>query len=250
MKVAAIVCARIRSRRLPAKVLANFWRGNLINHILYQAAKLPHVDRVILCKPEGSENFLLDWNVNRDTPKLEIFNGPEDNVYERMRLALEKYQPDAFYRITGDNPILDPDVAYKVWDYFNESGVDYATICGVPDGTAIELVSMPAFYKIKQFLCQMDVKEHPTTAFVANKDRFNISICGAPPKWARRYRMTIDEPNDLVMFHRLMKACGPDVTLAVAVNYLDQHPEIANINNHVQQLTRVTDYEPDEIQKN
>lgn len=250
MKVAAIVCARIRSKRLPGKVLANFWRGNLINHILYQAAKLPYVDKVILCKPSGPENFLLDWNVNHDSPKLHIFNGPEDNVYERMRLALEKYAPDAFYRITADNPIQDPDVAYRVWDFFNEPGVEYATIMGVPDGTAIEIVSTAAFYKVRQFLQQMDVKEHPTTAFIANDDKFNIRVCGAHPKWGRRYRMTIDEPNDLVMFHRLFKACGPDVTLADAVNYLDRHPEVANLNNHIQQLTRVTDYEPGEIQKN
>ena len=64
-------------------------------------------------------------------------------------------------------------------------------------------------------------------------------IYPAPGRWTRPYRLTIDEPDDLLMMEKLFDALGPLPTIDQVIGYLDEHPEIASMNQHVEQKATI-----------
>ncbi len=80
-------------------------------------------------------------------------------------------------------------------------------------------------------------REH-VTPFVARRPERFPSVALPSPAWARRpdLRLTLDETDDLAMLRTVVEEIGATPTSLegrALVQFLDDHPEIAGINQHV-----------------
>jgi len=141
MKTVCIVQARTGSSRFPSKVLADLCGRPMLSHVLERAAMIKSVDKVVLAVP------------TEDLPKLghlwpHVLGGDERNVLARYEDAAWKYDADVVVRITGDCPLLAPELSsHAVAAFTQEMQLHggYIAACQpyspIPDGMDTEVFS-------------------------------------------------------------------------------------------------------------
>jgi len=227
MKLAAIICARMESTRLPGKAMLPLDGVPMIQIIYERASQLFGVQDVVIATADTEANRVFE-------EFSDVFYGCETNVLARMIGAAEAVGATDIIRLTGDNPIIDRDV----WDITLEmflGGFDYCTITGLPAGTQIEIMNVDCLRMIRDLATDdLYFLEHPTQGFYHFSD-FNKFIESASGIWKRNYRLTIDEQDDYRLMSIVFDRLGINVTLEEAIEYLDANPGVAGINAHVRQ---------------
>ncbi len=139
MRVGCIIQTRLGSTRLPNKVLADIGGWPMIRHVHERMGKvgLP----VVIAVPEGEgpefPNYLQAMQVDCD---------PND-VLQRYLIAAKWHGFDAIMRVTGDCPLIDPDVCSRVLKIFNSGHYDYVANDywpSYPDGLGCEIFTRTA----------------------------------------------------------------------------------------------------------
>jgi spore coat polysaccharide biosynthesis protein SpsF (cytidylyltransferase family) len=158
MRALCVIQAREGSRRLPGKSLLPLVGKPLIVHVVERARAIRGVD-VKVAIPTGDELLAhVLWVAGVD-----VYEGAADDVLARFLGASEGAQ--IIMRVTGDCPLLDPDVCLETLNRFSEEGADYATndtlTTGWPDGTDVEVFSRE-FLNAADVSTTGDAREHVT----------------------------------------------------------------------------------------
>tara|TARA_R110002072_G_scaffold7503_2_gene40396 strand:- start:132983 stop:134647 length:1665 start_codon:yes stop_codon:yes gene_type:complete len=137
--VGIALIARLKSKRLPLKVLKPFG-GTTIIDFLY--SRLKTAEKV-------KDVFLATSTLAEDTPLAEVghqnghkvYRGHAISVLDRMlELSLQE-QWGAVFRVTGDNPFTDPELIDEMIDLMLANDLDYVRANNVPFGVSAELFS-------------------------------------------------------------------------------------------------------------
>lgn len=116
MKCLAIVQARLGSSRLPNKALMDLGGKPLITHVLERAVRIQGVSKVVLAVPhEDAERMPRgEWAIVA-FPKIKA-----EDVLARFAAVHWMYPEfDTVMRLTGDCPLLDPEVSADVLRTYN-----------------------------------------------------------------------------------------------------------------------------------
>jgi spore coat polysaccharide biosynthesis protein SpsF len=236
MKYAAIILARMGSTRLSMKVLRPVCGRPMLAHVINRAGKFPEIEpgSVALAIPVGPENDeLAEFGGSMG---VRVVRGDEDDVLSRFLLAAHELEADVVYRITADNPLLDPGVAEATYRAFSDGVWDYAVMENTPLGTTAEIVTVDALERATKLAVSPRLKEHPTLAFYENSGIFKMRLIQAPPKWAHpEWRFTVDTELDLKLVERILTDLGEDAGLDAIVPWLERNPDIARMNESVAQ---------------
>lgn len=140
MRCVAIVQARLGSTRLPGKVLLPIKGKPMIQQVFERARAIPGVDQVVLAVPEED---LQEFYLVRAESGCGLVGGPRDDVLARYVLAAQSSKADVIVRITGDCPLLCPEVASEVLGWVAGGSYVYATndtrVSGWPDGLDVQV---------------------------------------------------------------------------------------------------------------
>ena len=99
------------------------------------------------------------------------------NVADRFRQIAESERAEAFVRISGDSPLLDPALVDRAIDSYDHGNWDLVTNVltrTFPKGQSVEVVRSGAFFNICKTLVTNDQREHVTKAFYENPQDFRI----------------------------------------------------------------------------
>jgi len=208
LKTIAIVQARMGSTRLPGKVMHSIHGVPMIELILSRLAQAKRIDTMIVATSKNPENKPLIDHIRK--LGIDVFEGSENDVLKRYHQAAKSYQPDAVVRITGDCPLVDPQLVDSLIASFTSQKVDYLTNTNppsYPDGLDIEVCTFKALGKAAREATTIDQREHVTpyiyesglfkTANIANQDDLS------------RERWTVDEPDDLKVVEAIFKHFQP-----------------------------------------
>ena len=108
MKIVAIVQARMGSTRLPNKVMKPIGGTPMIELLLNRLARAKEVDQIIVATSIDEHNLPLVDHVRKLGYTCE--QGSENDVLDRYVQAAKKHQAEVVVRITGDCPLVDPDL--------------------------------------------------------------------------------------------------------------------------------------------
>lgn len=133
-KTAIVIQARLGSTRLPAKVLLPLPTGrSVIHEIVHRMTEMwkstDLIEGVYLAVPDKDVLIFAD---HFETAKcgVTIVTGGELNVLSRF-VEVERYLPahvDSIMRITGDCPLINPDICLRVLTAFHENAsADYCS---------------------------------------------------------------------------------------------------------------------------
>lgn len=138
--------------------------------------------------------------------------GSENNVLERYVTAARISMADVVVRITGDCPLIDPNVVDNCIEQFLASNVDYLsnTITPTfPDGLDTEVVTLSALEK-SLLETKRDYDLEHVTPYVRESGKFKTkSIVNLIDLSALRW--TVDDPDDFKVIANVFNYFKPDI---------------------------------------
>jgi spore coat polysaccharide biosynthesis protein SpsF len=181
-RIGAIVQARMSSRRLPGKSLRSLCSKPMLQYVL---ESLAHVDglaeTVVATSTDPTDDPIAEFC---DRIGSVCFRGSLENVAERFLRTAEARRLSAFVRVSGDSPLLNPQLVAKAVDLFVESDADVITNVfprTYPPGLSVELVRTAAFERAFPKLTEPYDREHVTSFFYQHADRFRIVTFALDP---------------------------------------------------------------------
>jgi glutamate-1-semialdehyde 2,1-aminomutase/spore coat polysaccharide biosynthesis protein SpsF len=233
MHTVAIIQARMGSTRLPGKVLAELGDRPVLAWVVRAAAAIAGVDRVIVATSVRSDDDrVASWCADAD---VACFRGSEDDVLDRFLQAARSFRADVVLRITGDCPLLDPQVCGEIVRLLGGSRADYASnVCPPtwPDGLDCEAMTRRALEAAAEAACLPAHREHVTLYLRNNRHRFRVRNLRCPFPDLAGHRWTLDTPEDLQFLRAVVGRAGPErpPSYLEVLRVLDQNPELVGTN--------------------
>lgn len=210
MKVVAIVQARMGSTRLPNKVMKSIVGLPMIELLLKRLSKAKEVDQIVVATSIDPRNQPLLERVKQLGYACE--QGSEQDVLSRYLQAAEAHHADVIVRITGDCPLVDPELVDTVISAFKANPVDYfsnTSPATYPDGLDIEVFTLKALQRSAQESNSEFDHEH-VTPYIRNQPSFSKSSIQHNEDLSA-LRWTVDEPEDLQVITHIFEHFAPDI---------------------------------------
>ena len=234
MKVVAIVQARMGSTRLPNKVMKPISGIPMIELLLDRLAKAKEVDQIIVATSIDERNIPLVTHVRKLGYACE--QGSENDVLDRYMNAAKAHQADVVVRITGDCPVVDPELVDEVIRGFKAANVDYFSNVDpptYPDGLDIEVFTFNALDRANIETKDPFDREH-VTPYLRKLGKYKTEVMQHSEDLSA-LRWTVDESADFEVIEKLFRYFHPkiDFTWRDILALQKKDPEIFNINQHL-----------------
>jgi glutamate-1-semialdehyde 2,1-aminomutase len=234
MKVVAIVQARMGSTRLPNKVMKPINGIPMIELLLSRLAKAKEVNQIIVATSIAERNIPLVAHVCALGYACE--QGSENDVLDRYMNAAKTHQADVVVRITGDCPVVDPELVDEVIRGFKAANVDYFSNIDpptYPDGLDIEVFTIKALEKASIETTDPFDREH-VTPYLRKLGKYKTKAMHHSEDLSV-LRWTVDELADFEVIEKVFKWFHPktDFTWGDILALQKQDPAIFNINQHL-----------------
>ena len=176
-KVVGVIQARLGSTRLSYKMMLSLHGYPVIQWVLHRVKKSELLDYIVVAIPDTPENDFFELVIQRLGGN--VFRGHENDVLQRMYLAVEPLQPTQVVRICADNPFIDGEEIDRLIDFFNDNHCDYAynhipKDNLYPDGLGAEIVTFDLFKHLHCTAVQPRHREHCLSYITDNSHCFNI----------------------------------------------------------------------------
>lgn len=219
------------STRLPGKVMMDLDGIPMIGYQLKRVLKSPLVNKVVVAtSTDESDDPLVAY---LDTISQEVVRGSLNDVLKRFLMVLEIYNPPYFVRITGDCPLVMPDLLNSMISEFESSSLDYLSNAlnpSFPDGLDIEIVKTSALRRLDLMQLSEPEREHVTLGLYFRPKDFKLKNYDYSLDLSRE-RWTVDYPEDLEFIRRVVKyenALNEIMSLEDVLKFLKDFPELRN----------------------
>ena len=209
MKVLAIVQARMGSTRLPNKVMREVDGIPLIELLLARLSHSIEIDQIVLATSIDSRNIPLVDHVT--SLGYQSFQGSENDVLERFYFAAQQFSGDIIIRITGDCPLIDPQLVDDAIRKFKTNNADY--LCNTnpptfPDGLDIEVFTFAALQRAYNESNTSSDREH-VTPYIRESGHFSTMNVASDTDFSN-LRWTVDEDQDLEVVRFVVEHFTPN----------------------------------------
>ena len=138
--------------------------------------------------------------------------GSEKDVLNRFYESAKSLDADIIVRITGDCPLVDPDIVDKCVKRFKTLNVDYfsnISPASYPDGLDTEIFSFNTLEQANNNAISAYDREHVTT-FIRNSDLFSKDVLQNEIDYSN-LRWSVDELEDLEVVTKVFNHFAPDI---------------------------------------
>jgi len=205
-KTAVIIQARMGSSRLPGKVLKPILGKPMLERQIERVKRAKLVDQIIIATTTKHK----DDPVVKLTKKLNVdsYRGSETDVLDRFYQAANKYHADAVVRLTGDCPLIDPQVIDAVVTAFNQGDYDYASNRTLsftfPSGMDVEVFTFSVLKKIHKKAQAAYDREHVTPYIYHHPRLFKLKKVEAKNNLQRPdLHLSVDRQEDLKLVRKI-----------------------------------------------
>jgi len=231
----AVIC-RLKSTRLPKKALLPINGVASIERCLLNCLGAPDVNQVVLATswlPEDDplEQFTIDG-------KVKVLRGDPDNVAKRMVHASEETGADIVLRVTGDNPVVSPEIINILIEEHLKDIHDLTTVTNQHAmGTAAEVYTVESLYRLLKHKNNLTYTEYLPFYYINSPEFFSVRKVELPEEFKYpQWRLTLDEQQDLKLFENIYSNLDikkEPLFFSDLRNYLLENPLVAKINSDV-----------------
>jgi spore coat polysaccharide biosynthesis protein SpsF (cytidylyltransferase family) len=198
VRIGAVVHARMSSSRLPGKVLAPIGGRPLLAWLVDGLRTVANLDTIGLATSTGAEDDVLDAFAREQG--IACYRGPLEDLAARVSEASDVWGLDAFVRVNGDSPLLDPALVARGVALMRAAPVDLVSNVApprsFPAGQSVEVIDRAALLRLMPMLRTSSQREHVTTGFYEFQEVFRIARFWHEPAYDSE-RMTVDTAEDL-----------------------------------------------------
>ena len=232
--ILAILQARFSSSRLPGKVL---------KPLLGQPMLGRQIERLGRCK--GFDKLTVATSTDRSDDAIEqfcrqtglaCFRGSLNDVLDRFYQAALPYAPEHVVRLTGDCPLIDPELVDRIVEFHLARGDDYTSNTidpTFPDGLDVEVFRFEALRLAWQEAVLPSAREHVTIHLYTHPDTFRLGIYRSATDLSN-LRWTVDEVDDFAMVETVYSALypvNPCFSTGDILAFLAKTPELLACNS-------------------
>jgi spore coat polysaccharide biosynthesis protein SpsF len=237
MKTAAIIQARMNSSRLPGKVLMDLAGDTVLARVVRRLRRANLIDEIVVATTCSAVDQAIVDECQR--LRVRIFRGEENDVLDRYYHAAQGIDADGIVRITGDCPLIDPQITDNTIRWFLDQQPDYASNTlerTYPRGLDTEVMTWDALACAWREAHVPYQRTHVTPYLYENPDRFDILAVKGPVDYSD-HRWTLDTPEDLAFIRAVYDRLDNDDGFSWhdALVVLQREPELAGLNRGVMQ---------------
>ncbi|MDA9882898.1 NTP transferase domain-containing protein [Flavobacteriaceae bacterium] len=191
-----IIQARMSSSRLPGKMLMQINKKPLLQRVIDRVSDSKKISKIIVATSLNQEDNQIENYCN--SIRIQCYRGDLNNVVKRYMDIIENESVDAFVRISGDSPLIPPEIIDKAVICFENNDCDIVTNVfprTYPKGFSVEVISSKSF-AIKNQNLTKDQKEHITKKYYDNSDKFKIINFESSINYGE-INLSVDTINDL-----------------------------------------------------
>ena len=206
MRTVAVVQARMSSSRFPGKMLALLNGLPLLVFVCRRVAEAKRVNLVVVATSDQPDDDPLADAAG--AAGFRVHRGSLTDVLQRFTEAARDAAADVVVRITGDCPLVDPEVIDAMVGAFNPT-VEYLSNVSpptFPDGLDVEVIRMGSLERALRESTRPHDREHVTTFLRDNPALFPAAPYACPLGDFSRFHWSVDRPEDLELVSDLIAA--------------------------------------------
>tara|TARA_B100001013_G_C24591353_1_gene434935 strand:+ start:270 stop:1046 length:777 start_codon:yes stop_codon:yes gene_type:complete len=237
--IICIVQARMSSIRLPGKSMMDIAGKPAIQRVIERIKRSKYLSNIWLaCSSHKSDNILYEFALKHS---FNCFRGSLDDVLSRYVSISNNNNADIVVRITGDCPLIDPEIVDQVIEIIIKNKCDYASNTlkrTYPDGLDVEVFTSQALYEADKFSSHGFMREHvtpyihgrlvnqfPSGDFIRDQLLYKINYSN--------YRWTLDYREDLVFLNNIYENLDDNCGWQKVIELILKYPHLKNINKHI-----------------
>jgi spore coat polysaccharide biosynthesis protein SpsF len=237
--IIAIIEARMTSSRLPGKVMLPVVGKPMLYHLINRLKTVSLLDDIVLATTTNSSDDILEEFANKIG--IGCFRGNENDVMSRVIGAASSVNADVVVEITGDCPIIDPQIVEQAIQIYKINDADYvsnAHIRSYPDGMDVQVFSLDTLKGSADMTNSPLDREHVTLHIRNNPNIFKHLHLFAPPEiyWPE-LGLTLDEVDDYELLKKIIEHFAQQYNLTYScldvVRFLRSRTDLVEINSSV-----------------
>ncbi|MHA1723693.1 MAG: cytidylyltransferase domain-containing protein [Promethearchaeota archaeon] len=237
MKYVITITVRMKSTRLPNKVLLPLKGKRYIDHMIERLKLAKKPSEIILCTSYFKEDDIL-IDIAKEHG-IKYYRGHPDDVMLRIYNGALEYDADVIVSTTGDNAFTDPVIMDDMIRFFEKNNADYVYCKELPVGIQSYIVRMST---MKDAIERKGTNNTEIWGGYLNRpDIYRVfeyhidNPLYKHPEW----RLTLDYLEDYELFKRIFDELYDKnrvFTFKEIMTLLRDKPEIIKINQGKQQL--------------
>ncbi|MDA7665986.1 NTP transferase domain-containing protein [Verrucomicrobia bacterium] len=236
MKIGFLITARLKSTRLPKKLLLNVSGSTYIQWLIKRLKLVKTLDEIVVCTSENPQDDPLVELASKE--HISAFRGSEEDVILRLYQATIKYDLDYVINMTADCPFVPFDYIDDLVETFLNTNADLVKCHNFVPGFFLSGLKISAMKRL------IELKGSNNTEYwlyyFLKTDLFKIIELNVNPKLSRpNYRFILDYPEDHQFLNTIFQHFGKNtykMSSAALIKYVDQNPELVLINKKCHEL--------------
>ena len=248
MKIGFLITARLKSTRLPKKLLLKINRREIIRHMIDRLKVSESLSNIIICTSDNPQDKPLVKIAKEEG--IDYFLDDEEDVILRLYNTAKEFKLDYVLNITADCPLVSIEYINKIVKKYKESNADFIRCLDLPHGFYSYGLKVDAMKKV----CEIK-KTNETEVwgrYFTDTGLFDVVDLNIPKKYIRKdYRLTLDYPDDFEFFKKIFEHFGKNTyktPILEIIKYLDRNPQVVEINKHCEEMYRKRIKKQDKIE--
>lgn len=242
-RVVAIIQARMSSTRLPGKVLLDLGGRPVLERMIERVKRAKNVtETVVATTTDASDDAIVELCKKLDTP---VFRGSLPDVLDRYYQCALEYKADYVVRLTGDCPLIDPELIDDVVHGLFDPPEDFS--CNrlpppfgrtFPIGLDVEACTFQALENAWKNATEKHHREHVMPYLYETPGKFQVIQLQSDEDYGDM-RWTLDTPQDLELLREVIKRLGGrnDFSWEEVLELFLNDLELAKVNSSVPHKT-------------
>tara|TARA_B100000900_G_scaffold411973_1_gene432772 strand:- start:32506 stop:33252 length:747 start_codon:yes stop_codon:yes gene_type:complete len=238
MKFGAIIEARMNSSRLPGKVIIKIKGIPTIILLIDRLKEVNKLDKIIVATTTSKKDDKLCEILKKNN--VSYFRGSESNVLERVLNTAKKFKIKNIVQITGDCPLIDPEIVSQNLLIYEKNKFDYVSNSNVrsyPDGMDVAIFSTKILERAFKKTSNKYDLEHVTLFIRRNPNLFSIcNILSPQSLFLPKLGLTLDEKDDFLLIKKIFNKFWKrrrDFSCLEVVNFLNKNKNFLKINSKI-----------------
>lgn len=266
LRTIAIIQARMKSSRLPDKVMLDIAGKSMLQRVIERTALARLVDDVVVATTTGADEDPIAELCNR--LQVPCFRGSLQDVLDRYYQCAINYTPDVVVRITADCPLIDPGLIDETigvltgttqgiglwhpqgnpekygrrthpdiaWDYA-ATRLPPPWKRSYPIGLDVEAFTFNALEIAWREAKEPHEREHVLPYLYEVENRFRCIVGAHEPDYGQ-HRWTVDTPEDLDLAREIYSRLRiDDFSWLEVLKLVQDYPDLSAINADVHHKT-------------
>jgi len=230
MKVGFLITARLKSTRLPKKLLKTINGETMISLMIKRLKLANELSTIVIATSTNPEDDPLELIAKQEG--VECFRGSEEDVIERLYSAAKEYKLDYVINMTADCPMVPFDYIGQLIETYKNTNADLVSCYALPAGIFLSGLKIDGMKRL------LELKDSANTEYwlyyYLKTDLFKVVPLPIDKSLIREnMRIVLDYPEDFEMIEKLYHGLGKyayKASTAEVIDFLDEHPEIVSIN--------------------